>query len=184
MTRQLGPTDLKRLNRSWRRRLGGRAALVLDGVAQPYNLGSILRSAAALGVETVWLTEAGTDPRHPSSRKLSMGTEHNLVWEQKATAVDAVAAARAEGYRIIAVELARDATPIHETDLSGDVCLVLGHEDHGCAAATLAAVDTCVFIPQPGKVGSLNVAVAAAIALSELRRQGWMQDDAIDQPDP
>jgi tRNA (guanosine-2'-O-)-methyltransferase len=72
------------------------------------------------------------------------------------------------------VELADDAVPLHELDLaSSPVCLAIGHEDHGLAAATLAACDAVGFVPQLGRVGSLNVAVAAAVALYETRRQEW-----------
>ena len=53
--RQLRPTDVKRLNREWRRRTEGRLALLLDSVGQPFNVGSIIRTAAAFGVESVWL---------------------------------------------------------------------------------------------------------------------------------
>ena len=55
----------------------------------------------------------------------------------------------------------------------GDVCLALGNEDHGCSAALLAVADAVAYIPQPGRVGSLNVAVAAAVAMAEARRRGW-----------
>src|SRR5436305_12334459 len=53
--RQLRMTDVKRLNREWRRRTEGRLALLLDSVSQPFNVGSIVRTAAAFGVESVWL---------------------------------------------------------------------------------------------------------------------------------
>jgi tRNA (guanosine-2'-O-)-methyltransferase len=63
--------------------------------------------------------------------------------------------------------------PLHEAPLHGDVCLVLGNEDHGCSAALLAAADVVAYIPLLGRVGSLNVAAAAAIAIAETRRQEW-----------
>ena len=60
-----------------------------------------------------------------------------------------------------------------EAPLDGDVCLAIGNEDHGCSPALLAAVTSVAYIPQVGRVGSLNVAVAAAIALAETRRREW-----------
>jgi tRNA (guanosine-2'-O-)-methyltransferase len=63
--------------------------------------------------------------------------------------------------------------PLHEAPLDGDVCLVLGNEDRGCSAGLLAAADAVAYIPQAGRVGSLNVAAAAAIALAEVRRREW-----------
>jgi tRNA (guanosine-2'-O-)-methyltransferase len=62
---------------------------------------------------------------------------------------------------------------MHEADLSGDVCLAVGHEDRGLSAACLQSCDAVVYLPQLGRVGSLNVATAAAIALYEVRRQEW-----------
>jgi tRNA (guanosine-2'-O-)-methyltransferase len=53
------------------------------------------------------------------------------------------------------------------------VCLAVGNEDRGLSQATLAACDVVAFLPQMGRVGSLNVATAASIAIYELRRQGW-----------
>ena len=55
MTRNLGSTELKRLHREWRRKADGRLALVLDSVATPANVGSILRTAAAMRVDDVWI---------------------------------------------------------------------------------------------------------------------------------
>ena len=65
--------------------------------------------------------------------------------------------------------------PLHEAALGSDVCLALGHEDRGSAAALLAAADEVAYIPQLGRVGSLNVAAAAAIALAEARRRDWQR---------
>ena len=74
---------------------------------------------------------------------------------------------------MVAIELAGGAVPLHEAPLDGDVCLALGNEDRGCSPALLAAADAVAYIPQVGRVGSLNVAAAAAIALAEARRREW-----------
>ena len=63
--------------------------------------------------------------------------------------------------------------PLFELDLAGDVCLVVGHEEHGLSKATLATCDRVGFVPLLGRVGSLNVATATALALYEVRRQEW-----------
>jgi tRNA (guanosine-2'-O-)-methyltransferase len=182
VTRQLGMTEVKRLNRGWRRRTHSAVSLLLDGVGQPFNVGSILRTAAAFGVEQVWLCGETAQPGHPSARKTSLGTDRLLSFEYPQTAALGAQAARAAGYRVIAVELAGDAVPLHEADLGGDVCLALGNEDHGCSAGLLAAADLIAYIPQVGRVGSLNVAAAAAIALAEVRRHEWSAQKA--DPDP
>jgi len=172
--RQLGSTDVKRLNRSWRRRTQARVGLLLESVGQPFNLGAIIRTAAVFGTEQLWLCGGGAaTPEHPSARKTALGTDRYLPWEQLPDARAAVAAARAEGLRVVAVELASGAVPLHEAPLDGDVCLAFGNEDRGCSAALLAAADAVAYIPQAGKVGSLNVAAAVAVALAETRRREW-----------
>jgi tRNA (guanosine-2'-O-)-methyltransferase len=166
-------TEVKRLNRDWRRRTHARLALLLDGVGQPFNVGAIIRTAAGFGVDQVWLCGSTAPPSHPSARKTALGTDRLLAIEHLPSAVAAALAARADGYRVIAVELASDSVPLHEAPLSGDICIAVGNEDHGCSAALLAAADVITYIPLPGKVGSLNVAAATAIALAETRRRDW-----------
>ncbi|GAA3743821.1 tRNA (guanosine-2'-O-)-methyltransferase [Spinactinospora alkalitolerans] len=177
MSTQLRPTDVKRLNRQWRRRTEGRIALIVESVTQPFNLGSILRSGAAFGVEALWLTGNAIDPTHPQVGKTALGSEAKLHWERLRGSAEAARAARAEGFRVVAVELARDAVPLHEAPLEGDVCLAVGAEDHGCSPALLAEADALAYIPQIGRVGSLNVAVATAIAIAETRRREWQDPD-------
>lgn len=171
--RQLRPTDVKRLNRTWRRRTGDRVGLLVESVTQPFNIGSIMRSAAAFGVDHLWLAGNATPPTHPNARKTALGTDRLVAWDPAVPVADAVQAARAGGFRIVAVELTSDAVPLHEAPLDGDVCLAVGGEDHGCSPALLAAADAVAYIPQIGRVGSLNVAVATAIALAEARRREW-----------
>lgn len=175
--RPLGPTDLKRLHRDWRRRLDLRVGLILDGVQNPYNLGSILRSAAAYRVEWVWLVGPTAGVTHPKAAKTALGSERLVTVEtlgEGATGADAVARAAAAGFVTTAVELADGARPLFEIELGPTVCLVLGHEERGVHRDTLAAVDHVGFVPQLGKVGSLNVAQATSVALYEAARQRAM----------
>ena len=171
--RALRPVDVKRLNRAWRRATGARLALLLDSVSQPFNVGSIFRTAAALGAEQIWLCGDSASPEHPSARKTALGTDRLVNWDRGLTAAEAAAQATASGLTVVAIELASGALPLHEAPLGGDVCLALGHEDRGCSAALLAAASAVAYIPQTGRVGSLNVAAAAAIALAEARRREW-----------
>jgi tRNA (guanosine-2'-O-)-methyltransferase len=173
--RPLGPTDLKRLNRSWRQRAQSRVGLILDSVGQPFNVGSIVRTAAAFGADPVWLCGDTASPEHAQARKTALGTGRYVTFEHEPSAAEAAARAAKAGMRVIAIELAEDAVPLHEAPLDGDVCLAVGNEDHGCSAALLAAADVVAYIPQLGRVGSLNVATAAAIALAEARRRDWQR---------
>jgi tRNA (guanosine-2'-O-)-methyltransferase len=173
MRRQLRPTDVKRLNRTWRRNTGHRLGLIIESVTGPFNIGSIFRSAAAFGVDEIWLAGNATPPTNPKAGKTALGTERLVTWHEPVPAADAVKAAKEAGYTVVAVELTAEAVPLHKADLDRDVCLVVGSEDHGCSPALLDAVDGVCYIPQVGRVGSFNVAVAAAIALAEARRQEW-----------
>ena len=173
MSPSLRSTDLKRLHREWRRQAPGRAALLLDSVATPYNVGSILRTAAAMQVDDVWLCGQTAAETHAGTQKTALGSQRFLNvhhGEDPGVALDEV---RAGGYRIVGLELADAAEPIHAVDLTGAVCLAVGHEDRGLSAAVLDGADGLAFIPQLGRIGSLNVATATAIALYETRRQGW-----------
>lgn len=172
--KQLRPTDLKRLHREWNRRSSGRIALILDGVQSPYNVGAIVRSAAAYRVEHLYLAGTTTSPAAAKTAKVALGTERYLSWTAFERGADAADAAREDGYSVVGLELADAAVPLHQLTAGPDVCLVLGNEDHGIAPATLAACDAVAFLPLMGRVGSLNVATAAAIGVYELRRRSWL----------
>jgi tRNA (guanosine-2'-O-)-methyltransferase len=173
VTRQLDSTGLKRLHRTWRRRPAGRVGLVLDHVQSPFNVGAILRTAAALKVEHLWLVGDTASPTNARTAKTALGSQRYLDWTWHDTATDAVAAAREDGWRIVGVELADDAVPLPDLAVDGPVALMIGHEDRGLSPASLALCDAVAFIPQLGRIGSLNVATAAAIALYEVRRRDW-----------
>ncbi len=171
--RNLSATEAKRLQREWRRKTGAGLGLLLDSVQNPFNVGSILRTAAAFRVDHLWLAGSGTTPQHDKVHKTSLGTERLVPWTVAPTAAEAAAEARAAGMAVVGVELAYGAEPLADLDLTRPVCLVLGHEDRGLSPAALEACDALGYVPTPGKVGSLNVAAAAAIALYDVRRQQW-----------
>ncbi len=171
--KQLDGTGMKRLHREWRRRTERRLALVLDDVQGPFNVGAIIRTAAALRIDDVWLSGHTPEPDDTKVGKTALGTQRYLAFHRVDGPADAIAAARSAGYQVVAIELADGATPLHELALGPATCLVVGHEDRGCSPATLDACDAVAYLPLLGKVGSLNVATAAAIACHEVRRQEW-----------
>jgi tRNA (guanosine-2'-O-)-methyltransferase len=174
--KQLDGTGMKRLHREWRRRTTGQLALVLDDVQGPFNVGAIIRTAAALRVDDVWLAARTPAPDDGKVAKTALGTDRYLTFHRVADGQRAVEAAHGAGYHVIGIELADDAVPLHDADLGQATCLVLGHEDRGLSPATLAACDEVAYLPLLGKVGSLNVATAASIAMYEARRTGWERD--------
>lgn len=173
MSATLSPTELKRLHREWRRRSEFRLALILDGVQNPFNVGTLLRSAAAWQAKEVWLVPPTPEPTHPKVAKTALGCDRLVSWRTTPTGAEAAAAARQAGYRVVAIELTHDARPLFEVDLGPAVCLVLGHEERGVAKETLRHVDAAGYLPLTGKVGSLNVAQAGTAALYEAARQNW-----------
>ncbi len=171
--RNLGDTEIKRLHRHWRQRTTGRLALLLDSVQTPYNVGAMVRLAAAERVEHLYLGGATISPAHAKAAKTSLGTERYVTWSTHEAVDGALVAAREAGFFLLGLELADGAVPLHHVALPADVCVALGHEDRGLSAVTLQACDAVAFVPQLGRVGSLNVAHAAAIAVYELRRREW-----------
>jgi tRNA (guanosine-2'-O-)-methyltransferase len=173
----LRSVDLKRLHRDWNRRTDQRVALLLDGVQDPFNIGGIVRTAASLRVEHLYLCAHTTPPTHPKVGKTSKGTERYLEWTVHDTALDGVHRARDDGLRVIALELTDDAAPVFDVDLGDDVCIAVGNESNGTSTGVLEACDAVAYLPLLGRVGSLNVATATAIALYEARRQGWARGE-------
>jgi tRNA (guanosine-2'-O-)-methyltransferase len=151
--------------------------LLLDGVQDPFNIGAIVRTAASMRVEHVYLCANATLPTHPKVGKTSKGTERYLDWSVHERSVDAIADARSLGLHVVALELTDTAIPVFDVDLADDVCVVIGNESHGADTEVLGACDAIAYVPLLGRVGSLNVASATAIALYEIRRQGWMRED-------
>ena len=181
--RQLDGTGLKRLHRGWRRRTEGRLGVVLDDVEGPFNVGGIIRTAAALRAEDCWLAGRTPAPTDAKVAKTALGTDRYLTVHRAEDGAAAITAARAAGYLVVGIELADEAVPLHELALPTATCIVVGHEDRGLAPPTLAACDAVAFLPLLGRVGSLNVATAASIALYEVRRQAWERSPGIETGD-
>ncbi len=171
MARALSPTDLKRLHRRWRQRSQHRLGIGLDGVQGPFNVGAVIRTAAAYRCESLWLTESATGPDNPKVGKTALGTDRFMTATRVPTGSEMVGELHGRGFMVIAIELADTSKPLFELDLARDVCFIVGNEDHGCSSATLDAADEIAYLPQFGKVGSLNVATAASIAMYEWARQ-------------
>lgn len=171
--KQLDGTGMKRLHREWRKRTTGRLALVLDDVQGPFNVGAAIRTAAAWRVDDVWLSGRTPAPGEAKVGKTALGTDRYLTFHRVPDGASAAEAARDIGYQVIGIELADGAVPLHELALGPATAVVVGHEDRGLSPATLAACHAVAFLPLLGKVGSLNVATAASVALYEVRRQSW-----------
>ena len=149
--------------------------LVLDRLQDPGNLGTLLRTALAAGVEQVWLAE-GADPLQPKVLRASSGAALALPIVRMAAPdlPGRLAAARERGVQLVAAvvpEAAEAAQPYWELDWSRPTALLLGNEGAGLAPELAELADRRVTIPHSPAVESLNVAAAAALLLLERPRQ-------------
>ena len=143
------------------------AALILDGLQDSGNVGTILRTAAAAGMHTVITTPGTALLWSPKVLRAAMGAHFRLGLYESRTASEW--APRAAGP--ILATAAEGGTSLFEMDLTGPALWVFGHEGQGVGAAARAAATGLVRIPMAGGVDSLNVAASAAVCLFEQRRQ-------------
>ena len=146
----------------------GEFAVVCDGVADPGNLGTLARSAAALGVDDLVLTDPDTDLSSRRVLDASRGAVLTLRTRRYPDAVSAVDGARAAGFQVVATSpRGRQLQALAELD-GRPVALVVGGETDGVSEQVEARAELLVAIPMAG-VESLNVGVAAGIGVYELR---------------
>ena len=146
--------------------------LVAEAVEKPGNLGSILRSADAAGVDGLIICDKGTDLYNPNVIRASTGALFSVPLAE-ATSREAFDWLKGHGIRTLAAT--PHATRLHtEVDLTGPVAIVVGTEQYGLSELWMKEADLPVRIPMLGKIDSLNVATAATILLYECARQrGW-----------
>jgi 23S rRNA (guanosine2251-2'-O)-methyltransferase len=143
--------------------------LLLDQVQDPHNLGAILRTSDAAGVDGVVIPKKGSADLGATVHRVSMGGSlHVPVWRR--SLYTAIKTLKDDGFRVVGVDASSD-TPYWGVDLTGAVAFVLGGEDRGINPTLLEKCDALVGIPMMGKVASLNVSVATAIVLYERMRQ-------------
>lgn len=144
--------------------------LVLDGVTDPHNLGACLRSAAAAGVHAVIVPRDRAAGLTPVVRKVASGGAERVPLVQVTNLARSLRELRQAGVWLTG--LAGDAEQaLWDLDLRGPVALVLGGEGGGLRRLTREGCDHLALIPMPGGMESLNVSVAAGIALFEVVRQ-------------
>jgi TrmH family RNA methyltransferase len=146
-------------------------ALLLDNVQDPGNLGTLLRTALAAGVEQIWLVE-GADPWQPKVLRASSGASLALVIARFSAAqgVERIRSAQSAGLAVVGT-VARGGDPYWRHDWRGPTLVMLGNEGSGLSAELLARADRLLSLPHSAAVESLNVAVAAAPLLLERERQ-------------
>lgn len=144
-----------------------RFVLVLDGVSEPGNLGTIVRTAEAAGVDCVCLLKGCADLYNPKTVRSTMGSIFRMQFMTGAES-QVLEDMKACGFTVAATAL-RDSVVIGEAKIPGRCALVIGSEAAGVSESVLQAADLRVRIPMEGKVESLNAAVAAGIAMYLLK---------------
>ena len=149
--------------------LAARRLLVLEGVGNPDNVGGLFRAAAAFGCDGIILDAGSADPLYRKALRTSMGAALRVPFSRVDEVEDVLRALRAGGFRSLALTPKEPALALRDAvaTMKGEprLVLVVGAEGAGLTDRTLAAADSRVRIPIAADVDSLNVVVAAAIAL-------------------
>lgn len=143
--------------------------VVLAGVQDPGNLGTVARSAEAFGASGLLLAEKTAGRSNPKAVRASAGSLFRIPTVEVKLA-DATATLRERGLRLVATS-SHEGRPVDEADLAGPVALFLGSEGAGLPRETLKQMDETVAIPHSPRVESLNAGIAASILLYEAARQ-------------
>ena len=149
---------------------------VLMDVVNPTNVGAIIRSAAALGMDGVLLTHASVDPLTRRSARVSMGTCFQIPWTkatlEQSEGLNLLDILHLYGFKTVAMALTEDSTSIDNDEIRANekLAVLMGSEGPGLPKEVIAASDYRVMIPMYHGVDSLNVAAASAVAFWELTK--------------
>lgn len=142
--------------------------VILDKVMNPTNVGAIIRSAAALGMDSVLLTPGCADPLYRRAARVSMGTVFQIDWTFMDS--DCLDSIKALGFKTVAMALKDDSVSIGDPVLKTEkkLAVIMGTEGDGLSDSTISDCDYTVKIPMYHGVDSLNVAAASAVAFYQL----------------
>lgn len=147
-------------------------ALICEDVRSLWNVGAMFRTADALGIAKLYLCGITGRPPRKEISKVALGAEQWIPWEHRGAAWEVVGELRRQGYTTVALEKTKGATPLDMFRPSFPLALVVGNEVRGVSRETLDAVGQIVYIPMVGRKESLNVAVAAGMALYTILNPG------------
>ncbi len=143
--------------------------LLAHNIRSLWNVGSFFRTADAFGIERIILTGYTATPPRREISKTAIGAQDWIPWSFERDPIIAMIALKEMGYTIVGLELTERSQNLTDYVPDNKLCLVVGHEVTGVPKELLSICDSVVAIPMCGKKESLNVAVAAGIALHHLR---------------
>lgn len=167
--------SLEEIVENWKRRGEVPIVLLLDEIEDPQNLGSIIRSADAGGVHGIVIPKRRSCEVTGTVIKISSGSTFNLPIAKVTNLKHAITFFKERGLWIVALT-PHAKNSIYEVDLTQPLVLVVGNEQRGIRKSNLELCDLWVQIPMRGKIESLNVAVATAVAIFETLRQRFYSE--------
>ena len=142
--------------------------VICDSIRSLYNVGSIFRTADALGVSKIWLCGITGTPEQSGLKKVSLGAEDAVEWEHVDQAWRVVEKLKKQGFKIVGLELTKNSQNIKLFKPEYPLALIVGNEVDGVSAPLLNRCDQVIHIPMKGIKESLNVSVAYGIATYEI----------------
>ena len=146
--------------------------LILDNLRSAFNVGSIIRTAECINLQSIYFGGYTPLPTHPKVKNTAMGTESKITWSQFAETKNAILEAKKNEFTVIALETVPNVISIYEYNFPEKTALIVGNEALGISKEVLDICDAFVTIPISGWKSSLNVATATAVACFEIYRSG------------
>ncbi len=139
--------------------------LLAHNIRSLWNVGSFFRTCDAFGVKKLILTGYTATPPRREISKTAIGAEEWVEWEHYKDPLNVISVLKKKDYRIVGLEIAEGSVDIRDYEVPEKICLIVGHEVMGVPKEILKVCDDIIHIPMQGKKESLNVSVAAGIAL-------------------
>ncbi len=146
--------------------------VLLESVRDPSNLGAIIRSAAAMGVDRLIISADCADLYNAKTVRASMGTLFTQKISRVEDLTEAITGLKKSGRRVFAATLTPDAAALGSFPLKKGDCVVIGNEGHGLSETVIAACGESVYIPMSDRAESFNAAVAASLLMWEFSKAG------------
>lgn len=144
--------------------------LVLPDIRSGHNVGAMFRTGDAVGVDKIYLTGYTSEPSHPHVAKVSLGAETWIPWEKYESCTELLKKLKKLGYNIVALEQTKKSKNLLTWKPKFPLALVVGNEVRGVEPELVDLCDETIEIPMRGRKESLNVSIAAGVALYQVFR--------------
>jgi len=149
--------------------------IICDNIRSLENIGSIFRTADALGINKIFLCGICGKPPHPKIAKTALGAENWIEWEYRKKILKVVEELKKDKVLIVALEQMENSLPYGRFKPKFPIALVIGNEIKGVSKSVLQKADKIISLPMFGKKESLNVAVAFGVAAYEINKARYLK---------